>query len=304
MRRLPALVLSVGLVLGLAVSTGVSPAGAAAPGTTTTAAPPVVPRLVAIRAAHHPGKDRVVFEFAGGLPRSRTVGYVDRLIGDGSGLPVRIAGRALLQVRFADAEAHDSAGRETAPGRVAYALPNVMTVVRSGDFEAVTTYGVGLTSRQPFRVFTLTGPPRVVIDVDASFRTVPRRVWFFDERRFVAGTEPYFRSVTRPVLPMLPATTLLHRVYAGPTPAEQRAGLRLLLSGSTGFTALSVADGVARVRLTGGCSSGGSTVTVAGHLLPTLKQLPQVDVVKVFDPQGRTERPTGRVDSIPACLEP
>jgi len=304
MRRLPVLVLSVGLVLGLAVSTGVSPAGAAPPGTATAAAPPVVPRLVAIRAAHHPGKDRVVFEFAGGLPRSRSVGYVGQLLGDGSGLPVRIAGRALLQVRFADADAHDSAGRATAPGRVAYALPNVMTVVRSGDFEAVTTYGIGLTSRQPFRVFTLTGPPRVVIDVDASFRTVTRKVWFLDERRFAAGTEPYFRSVLRPVLPFLPATTLLHRVYAGPTPAEQRAGLRLQLSGSTGFTALSVADGIARVRLTGGCSSGGSTVTVAGHLIPTLKQLPQVDVVKVFDPQGRTERPTGRVDSIPECLEP
>ena len=70
------------------------------------------------------------------------------------------------------------------------------------------------------------------------------------------------------------------------------------------FTRLGVRAGVARVQLVGGCSSGGSTVTIAGEIMPSLRQLATVDFVKIYDPQGRTENPTGRVDSIPACLEP
>ena len=65
------------------------------------------------------------------------VGYVDRLFADGSGRRVRVAGQALLRVRFERAQAHTDDGSSTAaPRRVAYALPNVMTAVRAGDFEA------------------------------------------------------------------------------------------------------------------------------------------------------------------------
>jgi hypothetical protein len=289
LRLLSLLALTGGLLVPLAVPTSAA---------TTT------PRLVAVRAAHHPGVDRVVFEFTGGLPRSRSASYVSQLIGDASGLPVRIAGRSVLQVRFSYANGHDDLGRATAPSRVTYALPNVMTVVQSGDFEAVLTYGIGLTARQPYRVFTLTSPPRVVVDIGAAFPTVARRVWLFNQARYLANTEPFFTPVWRRVLPGLPATTLLHRMYAGPTSAEQRTGLRLLLSGSTGFSAVSVSDGVGRVRLAGGCRSGGSTVSIAGQIMPTLIQLPTVDHVKIFDPQGRTETPFGHTSSIPECLEP
>ena len=55
-----------------------------------------------------PDFDRVVFEFNGGVPADVRVRYVDRLIADGSGLPVRIAGRAVLRVRFEAADAHNS----------------------------------------------------------------------------------------------------------------------------------------------------------------------------------------------------
>ena len=57
------LVLAAGLVMAAAVP--------------VTAAPPSVPTLVAIRAAHHPGFDRIVFQFTGGLPTSHHVQYVD-----------------------------------------------------------------------------------------------------------------------------------------------------------------------------------------------------------------------------------
>lgn len=262
------------------------------------------PTLVAIRAAHHPGFDRVVFEFRDGLPSSVRARYVDQLVGDASGLPVRIAGRAILRVRLEPARAHDDNGTGTAAARKAFTLPNVMTTVQAGDFEAVTTYGIGLARRTSFHVFTLTGPARVVVDVRAAFPTVQRRVWFFDQDNFVADQQPFVTPRRRPVRPATPAVGLLDRLFAGPTRGEAADGLRLLRSEATGFSHLSITDGVARVRLVGGCNSHGSTVTIADEIMPTLRQLASVDWVKIYGPGGHTERPHGHSDSIPTCLEP
>jgi hypothetical protein len=282
------------LLLGLVMPVGASSSASAAP---------VVPTLVDIRAAHHPSFDRIVFEFRGGLPDSRRVRYVDELIADGSGLPVRIAGRAILRVRFEPAKAHNGDG-PTVAARKTFALPNIMTTVRAGDFEAVTTYGIGLAKRTAVEVFTLRDPDRVVIDIRAAFRTVNRRVYFFDEKRFVDNQEPFFVPRLRPVRPFTPAVGVMDRLFAGVLPSEHARGLRLLRSQATGFTNLAIGDGIARVQLTGGCSSGGSTVTVAGEIMPTLRQFDSVDWVKIYDPDGNTQDPTGCRDSIPACLEP
>jgi hypothetical protein len=75
-------------------------------------------------------------------------------------------------------------------------------------------------------------------------------------------------------------------------------------SAAWGFDHLSISGGIARLRLTRGCSSGGSTTTVANEIVPTLKQFPSVDWVKISGPGGHTEQPTGPSDSIPGCLEP
>ena len=80
--------------------------------------------------------------------------------------------------------------------------------------------------------------------------------------------------------------------------------LRLVRSRASSFTGLSIAATIARVRLTGGRSSGGSTITIANEIFPTLTQLSTVRFVKIYDPAGHTENPTGRTDSIPQCLEP
>ncbi|HLN78542.1 MAG TPA: hypothetical protein VK204_15965 [Nocardioidaceae bacterium] len=272
-------------------------------GTPASAPAAPVPTLVAIHAAHHRGFDRVVFEFAGGLPSSRQVRYVDQLIGEGSGLPVRVAGRAVLQVRFEPADAHNARGA-TAPTRKAFALPNVMTAVSAGEFEAVTTYGIGLAKRTRFHVSTLRNPDRVVIDIRAAFSTVKRKVFFFNSRRFVANTEPFFTPRMRPVRPSAAAVGVLDRLFAGPVGRERARGLRLLRSRATGFEKLNIRNGIARVRLIGGCNSNGSTATIAGEIMPTLRQLASVDWVKIYDPSGHTASPTGRSDSIPDCLNP
>lgn len=268
-----------------------------------TAAAPPTPTVVDIRAAHHQGFDRVVFELDGPLPAGRQVRYVDRLVADGSGLPVRVAGRAVLRVRLEPAQAHD-AGGQTSTRRRAFALPNVMTVVRAGDFEGVTTYGIGLARRTAYDVSTLRDPSRIVVDVRADFPTVQRDVWFLDSDRFVDNVEPYFVPRSRPVPASAPATGLMDRIFAGVLPRERAQGLRLLRSRATGWDDLEIGGGIARVRLTGGCSSGGSTITIADEVMPTLRRLPTVDWVKVYGPGGHTGSPSGPSDSIPACLNP
>jgi hypothetical protein len=56
----------------------------------------------------------------------------------------------------------------TGPDRISGAAAGTATVreaVRTGDFEAVLTWVVGVGSRAGFRVSTLTSPSRLVIDV-------------------------------------------------------------------------------------------------------------------------------------------
>jgi len=283
-------------VVGVTVATILAggPGPAAAP-----VAQPQVATLVAIRAAQHPTYDRLVFEFSGPLPDD-DVRFVSQVVQDASGASVPMVGDALLRVRFSPAAGHDDSGRVTFGAlRRTFALPNLIQVNAAGDFESVLSFGVGLAQAASFRTFTLTGPSRVVIDIDNQFRTVPAQVYFVDN---AAGQQP--RAVSRPVIPPATARGALQRLFAGPTQEEQAQGLTFVNSGAGGFAMLTITDGVARVLLTDDCASHGSTITIAGEIMPTLKQFTSVQWVKIFDPTGQTERPTGNVDSIPFCLEP
>jgi hypothetical protein len=295
LRLLSSTVLTTALLVPAAAAAG-APAGAA-----PAVPPPALPQLVDVRVAHRGGVDRVVFQFDRGAPSGVDARYVDRLLGDGSGLPVRIAGRAILQVGLHDTRT-DAAS--PAPARRAFATPNAMTAVRSGLFEGWTTYGIGLAKRARFEVLRQPGRSRVVVAIRAGFPTVDRRVFFLDEDRFAANQEPFFVSRMRPVPLSSPATGVMDRLFAGPLDREHDHGLRLLRSGATGFADLAIAGGIGQVRLRGGCSSGGSTVTIAGEIMPSLRQFDSVDWVKVLDPSGATAEPTGPIDSIPDCLNP
>jgi hypothetical protein len=272
---------------------------------TEAAAHPQIAQLVKIRAASHAGYDRVVWEFRGPLPERTLVQRGTRLVEDGSGRTVPIAGSTVLTVSMHGARAHDEETQQvTAPRLLVPGMTNVAEVKWAGDFEAVVSYGVGLVKDQRYRVFTLRNPSRVVLDVRTDYPTSLRRVHFQHEPNYVAGREPYTVATHRRVPAWTPAAGTLHHLFAGPTAAERSRGMAVVRSGATGFSHLSITNGVARVRLTGGCSSGGATYTIANQIMPTLKQFASVSYVKIYDPQGRTARPTGRVDSVPACLEP
>jgi hypothetical protein len=128
--------------------------------------------LERVAVARHEGYDRVVFQFRNSRPGYR-VEYVEPpLREDGSGNVVRVEGEAHVLVRMEQASGFDL---EVPEGELVYTGPRrisglasgtsvVREVVRTGDFEAVLSWAVGLSDRVDFRVLELDGPPRIVVD--------------------------------------------------------------------------------------------------------------------------------------------
>jgi len=130
-------------------------------------------------------------------------------------------------------------------------------------------------------------------------------VYFTDRDAYAVGVPPFEVGVTRlvPASSNLPEA-VLEAFFAGPTLEEEQRGLMMIASGFVGVRALEISGGVARVFLTGECSSQGATYTVAQPTLRNLLQFPGVRAVKIYDEDMTTENPLGEGSSIPACLEP
>lgn len=129
-------------------------------GPTTSAGTAV---LEHVRVGRHPGFDRVVFEFRAGTP-AWSARYVPKVIHDGSGRPVRLAGGAFIHIVFQ----RTSIDRPSAGGPEIVRTPRLPTLLQlkeAGDFEGVVSFGLGLRRKVGFRGFRLTAPGRVVIDV-------------------------------------------------------------------------------------------------------------------------------------------
>jgi hypothetical protein len=129
--------------------------------------------LERVAIGHHDGYDRVVFEFRDeGLPGYRVEYVQPPLKEDGSGAPVDVAGNAFVVVRMEPASGFDL---NTGEGELVYKGPKriagssagatvVQEVVRTGDFEAVLSWAVGLEAKVPFRVTTAASPSRLIVD--------------------------------------------------------------------------------------------------------------------------------------------
>jgi hypothetical protein len=157
-------VLGVIAALALALSGGIVAAAAPAP---ASADATMTPALVGIRTGLHPDFDRIVLDMSapGAMPTYR---YSDELTADGSGEIVWLTGADFVEVGMHGAAAHDDNGNPTYLGPQKFRtrdLTNVMAVAITGDFEAVLGIGIGTRHRSWVRVFTLSAPNRVVIDV-------------------------------------------------------------------------------------------------------------------------------------------
>ena len=128
--------------------------------------------LTNVRAGRHSCFDRLVLDVRGAAPRSWRVEYVDGVSEDPTGNPVALRGGAYLQVVVGVSD-HDTAGRPTYRPANRRELVNVAgfrtfrQVAWAGSFEGLTTLGLGVRARLPFRVFTLNSGSgsRVVLDV-------------------------------------------------------------------------------------------------------------------------------------------
>jgi hypothetical protein len=114
--------------------------------------------------ACHARFDRLVLRGRFGTPEY-DARYVRRVRSDGSGRVVRLRGTKRLRVVLRNARAHTDAGAALIPGAQTPLCPNLRQVKLAGDFEGQVTFGLGLRRKTGFRVFRLTNPTRVVIDL-------------------------------------------------------------------------------------------------------------------------------------------
>jgi hypothetical protein len=126
-------------------------------------------QLAAVRVAHQPsGYDRIVFEFA---PQAGSTAHLPaytvsrqasaKFVKDPSGMPVTMRGSAGLRIVFHGASATSYSGSRD----LIYSLPVVQEVGQLGDFEAVLSWGTGLSQASCIRTLELSNPTRLVIDV-------------------------------------------------------------------------------------------------------------------------------------------
>ncbi|ATL70490.1 AMIN-like domain-containing (lipo)protein [Nocardia terpenica] len=125
--------------------------------------------VTAVRIGHHPGFDRVVYEFGGtGSPGWR-VRYTDRAVQDGSGKALAVAGQSVLEVQIlgsaypwdSGATPYDGPNPATDPS-----APGIAGVYGTAVFEGTTQSFIGVNADRPkFSVTGLQNPVRVVIDI-------------------------------------------------------------------------------------------------------------------------------------------
>ena len=130
-------------------------------------------QLTAIRIAHNPGFDRLVFEFGPstapgvyGMPPYRVA--VATSLSGASGQSVPIDGNALFGVRFQNASTvNPSTGAKTYAGATSLrptTTPLIKEVRLVEDFERVMTWGIGLARLQCPTLLMLGSPVRLVLD--------------------------------------------------------------------------------------------------------------------------------------------
>ena len=120
-----------------------------------------------VRLGRHNGYDRIVLQFSGtGVPGYQ-VRYEDDPRQEGSGRRVRLDGDAALVITAERTIYPDDCSRYyDGPRRIEGPGDTVTEVSVGGTFEGYTDVYAGISGApRPFRVFTLTGPPRLVVDV-------------------------------------------------------------------------------------------------------------------------------------------
>ena len=116
-----------------------------------------------IRFAHHDGYDRLVIGFAtaNSMPQYQLTRQSSATFArDASGQPVTLEGSAGIRAVLQNSDVTNGVLTDAKPR-----LPEIREIANIGNFERVVSYGVGLKTAACFRVLELSGPTRLVIDV-------------------------------------------------------------------------------------------------------------------------------------------
>ena len=152
------------LALAMAVPAEALPAFS----TAAKSAPDPITRITQLwnlRAGNNVTFDRIVFDERVSMS-GYSVRYVSRVLYDASGAVVPLRGRYFLRVVITGATTASLPGlRSMIPSVLTPGFPEIAQVRKAGEFERVVSYGIGLNRYRGFRVFRLTSPTRLVIDV-------------------------------------------------------------------------------------------------------------------------------------------
>lgn len=129
---------------------------------------PVHTQLVDVRVGEHDGYDRVVFEFDNGIPEYVLSAAEPPYVEDPSGLPIEVDGEAVLKLVMIGGTRLDADYEETYTGPLEFepGFDTLVHLVEAGDFEAVSSWYIGLSDDACVRVLALDGPDRLVIDIE------------------------------------------------------------------------------------------------------------------------------------------
>ena len=129
-----------------------------------------VPRaqLTDVRVGTHGDYDRIVFEYDEGLPELEVRRANPPLLADASGMELDVDGEAFLQIVLRGGTKQTESGGSSYPGptELTPGFDRLVEMEEGGDFEAVNTWYVGMSGDACIRGFTLSDPPRIVIDLE------------------------------------------------------------------------------------------------------------------------------------------
>jgi hypothetical protein len=127
----------------------------------------VATRVQAVRAGKHGCFDRLVIDMSGGKRPPFSARYVKQIVADPSGKVLKVKGRAKILITV-----RGPAGKHYHPNAVnltdVSGFKTFRQVRGAGSFERVTSIGLGVRAKLPFRVFELGSSQsgwRIVIDV-------------------------------------------------------------------------------------------------------------------------------------------
>jgi hypothetical protein len=124
--------------------------------------------IVDVRVGEHADYDRVVLEFNTGTPELELAPAEPPFVQDASGLPIEVDGEAYLRLRMRGGTKQQEDGTSSYDGPTNFdpEFSQLVDLVEGGDFEAQSTWYLGLNAETCARVTLLTDPHRLVIDVE------------------------------------------------------------------------------------------------------------------------------------------